>query len=211
VEGCNEHAEALDWLVRRVSTPFFITLDSDVEFLRRGWLTDILSFMEREDLAAVGEFEPEVLSSRPRLAPYLLGLRTASFLAWKSSFRGSVRFARHDELVRWRNRNRMVCVDVQELAAFPTATLYPVGAILFESMQEHNAKWAETPKHLRSKYRHLGHMSWANDENEVRGTTRMISHHKEMKRYVTRRLADLAADSPATVMLSEKYCAKSSS
>ena len=95
------HGAALDWLVTKVRTPFFLTLDSDVEFLATGWLTEMLNLMEQMALVALGEYEPGQGGYRERLAPYILLLRTAFIRALCTSFRGFVRIEDPAEAQRW--------------------------------------------------------------------------------------------------------------
>jgi hypothetical protein len=55
-----QHAATLDWLASRVRTPFVLTLDSDVEFLEAGWLSRMIDLMTRDNLAALGVYEPGI-------------------------------------------------------------------------------------------------------------------------------------------------------
>ncbi len=166
------HGATLDWLAVRVRTPFFLTLDSDVEFLEAGWLTDMLDLMAGEDLDALGVYEPGFRGYRPRLAPYVLLLRTATFHAVRASFLPFVRIEDAEEARRWQARPRGFQVQFEEIAAYRTAAFYPTAAYLFERLCEGGARWRDLPAALAAKFQHLGHMSWAPGTPDVGGAPR---------------------------------------
>lgn len=155
------HGATLDWLAVRVRTPFFLTLDSDVEFLASGWLTDMLDLMVGEGLDALGVYEPGFQGYRPRLAPYVLLLRTATFQALGTSFQPFVRIEDAEEARRWQARPRGFRVEFEEIASYRTAAFYPTAAYLFERLQESGARWRDLPGAIAAKFQHLGHMSWS--------------------------------------------------
>jgi glycosyltransferase involved in cell wall biosynthesis len=155
------HGATLDWLARKVTTRYFLTLDSDVIFLRRGWLSELLEALQQDRGTAVGEYESGVAGYRPRLAPYVLLLHTERFRALRSSFESGVRFRDPADVRRWRRRPPTLHLDYAELQRYPSATFYSTGAMLFERMVETGTRWIDTPVRTRMKYRHLGHMSWA--------------------------------------------------
>ena len=162
--NATSHGATLDWLARKVTTRYFLTLDSDVVFLRRGWLSDLCKAMEKRGSAAVGEFEPAVAGYRPRLAPYVLLLDTERFRALHCSFRSCVLMSDPAEIRRWRRRRTSENLDFAELCTYRSGAFYSTGAMLFERMVESAIPWAATPSPTRSKYRHLGHMSWGASE-----------------------------------------------
>ena len=98
------HGATLDWLVRKVTTRLVLTLDSDVVFLRRGWLEELRAALDRSGAIAVGELEPAVGGYRARLSPALLLLDTERLRALRCSFRSYVRIDDPDEALRWRRR-----------------------------------------------------------------------------------------------------------
>ena len=110
------HGVTLDWLAEKVTTPFLLTLDSDVEFLATGWLREMLNLLKRASLTALGEYEPGVCGYRSRLAPHLLLLRTSALHTHHWSFRGFVSIEDPDEAKRWRARPKSPNLDAEEAA-----------------------------------------------------------------------------------------------
>jgi hypothetical protein len=183
------HCETLDWLAARVQTPFFLTLDSDVEFLATGWLSEMLDLASRDDLVALGQYEPGRAGYRPRLAPYVLLVRTAAFRALRASFRGHARIADPDEARRWRARPPSLNLDLEELASFRKAMFYTTGAAFFERLEQSGARWSDLPAAIARKFHHLGHMSWAADEQDtLPGTPALRRAHATRLAYVRQRL-----------------------
>ena len=88
------HGATLDWLMRRVTTKYVLTLDSDVAFLQPGWLGESRCGARTVRAAAVGEFEVGVGGYRPRLSPVVCLLETERIRVLRFSFRSYVRF--HD-------------------------------------------------------------------------------------------------------------------
>ena len=158
------HGATLDWLARKVRTRYFLTLDSDVVFLRRGWLSDLCEELEKHSAAAVGEFEPGIAGYRPRLAPYVLLFDTKRFRALHCSFRSCVLMSNSADVRRWRRRRPSENLDLAELCAYPSGAFYSTGARLFERIVQSDLRWVSTPLRTRRKYHHLGHMSWGAGE-----------------------------------------------
>jgi glycosyltransferase involved in cell wall biosynthesis len=166
------HGATLDWLAKKVETRYLLTLDSDVAFLRHGWLGELSDTLAAQDLAAVGEFEPAVGAYRPRLAPHVLLLNTERFLALGTSFESCVRFDDSAEVRRWRGRSKSEYLSQEELNSYHSAAFYSTGAALFETVLETGERWAPTPLRIARKYRHFGHMSWGAGETAVADTHR---------------------------------------
>jgi hypothetical protein len=157
-----EHGATLDWLATQVNTPFFITLDSDVEFLERGWLTEMLELMLRERAVALGVYEAGDDGYASRLAPHLLMLRTAELRCLRASFRGFTRFGSVTEARRWASRTASLTIDREERQRdYPTSRFYSTAAAIFERILETGCKWCELPTTIARKVRHWGQMSWA--------------------------------------------------
>jgi glycosyltransferase involved in cell wall biosynthesis len=175
------HGATLDWLVQKVHTRYFLTLDSDVAFVRSDWLGEMRYALEAGKAAAVGEFEPGIGAYRPRLAPYVLLFDTERFRALKSSFESCVTFHDPAEARRWRRRSNTEYLSVTELESYRSAAFYSTGAVLFEKMVQAGERWALTPSRTRRKYVHFGHMSWGAAEAPV-------SHAHEMKLTAVRSL-----------------------
>jgi hypothetical protein len=183
-----EHGATLDWLARQVRTPFFLTLDSDVEFHCGGWLSDVLDLAESGGLAALGVFEPGIGSYRPRLAPFALLLRTAAFRELGTSFRSFVRIEDPAEAARWRARSRSENLDQSEVESYHSAAFYSTGAAVFEQLQRTGAAWAELPPAVSRKFTHHGHMSWA-----ARERRRPRAEHARQVDHIRQRLGALSA------------------
>jgi hypothetical protein len=181
-----DHGATLDWLARRVETPFFLTMDSDVEFLAPGWLSAALVLMEQDRLDLLGEFEPNIASGQSRLAPHVLLLRTRTFRRWGVSFCGFAEIDDPDEARRWRKRGAQIRVDVAESASYQYARSYDTAAYLFQVARARRARWRDTPKAIRRMYRHLGHMSWSHDARHADDT--FAACHRITSAYVQERL-----------------------
>jgi hypothetical protein len=81
-----EHGATLDWLVAQATTPYVVTLDSDVELLADGWLETALAVVHRDGLAAFGSLERGRGRYRRRLA--LISGRTKAVRRVNGTFRG---------------------------------------------------------------------------------------------------------------------------
>lgn len=184
------HGQTLDWLAAQVETPFLLTLDSDVEFLAEGWLTEMISLMKRENLVALGEYQAGHRGYRSRLAPHLLLLRTDSFRSLGAYFRASVTIDDPDEAQQWHARPRSFNLGSGELDKYQTVTVYPTGAALLERIQERGARWSDLPDSIAQKFRHLGHMSWSGSAPlEVLGSDGLRSHYAQALSYIRERLS----------------------
>jgi glycosyltransferase involved in cell wall biosynthesis len=189
VELDSDHGGALDYLVARVETTYFVTLDSDVEFVEAGWLTALLDLACRENLDALGVFEPALGNYRARLAPHLCLLRTETFRRLKTSFREFASFTDQAESARFRARDRSSPLTVEEVATYRAGRFYPTGALVFERLQQHGARWSDLPQELCRMFQHLGHMSWNASEDK--------------HRYVRDRLAELSRAPGSPTALAE--------
>lgn len=192
------HGSTLDWLAALVQTPYFVTLDSDVEFLRDGWLSEMLSLLQDENLDAVGEYEPgfplaggpDGTGYRPRLAPHLLLLRTAAFRPIHASFRGFCYTRTEEETRRWLAISDRRCLTPADLEGFRTLTIFDTGAYLFERLRGTGLRWMSTPDSIRlSAYKHLGHMSTV-PADSARNPRRedFLAAHADRMAYVAERL-----------------------
>lgn len=61
--GSIGHAEAMDLLVSKVDTKYFVTMDSDALFLSKGWDKDIISSID-ENVKVIGTALPSTKGSR---------------------------------------------------------------------------------------------------------------------------------------------------
>lgn len=179
------HGATLDWLVGQVATRYFLTLDSDVEFLRSGWLSDLLTLADRVRATAAGEYEPGWGTYRPRLAPHVLLVATQRFRALGGEFRARVTIDDPDQAAEWLRRPAGFQLTADTLRLFPSARFYPTGSVFFERIRSAGDTWAIVPALIAGSYRHLGHMSWAGNtpvQDEVR------TQHVQRQAYVRARL-----------------------
>jgi len=174
-----EHGATLDWLVARVTTPFVLTLDSDVEFRETGWLTDMLRLATSGDAAAVGIYEPGQFGYQPRLAPYVLLLRTDVIHRLGATFRGGSVTTDAEEARRWHARTRGFELDLAELQAYPTTKVYPTAAVLFEQLTNAGERWLDLPPGVAGKFHHFGHMSWGERSDAEGGSERGRGYRAE--------------------------------
>jgi glycosyltransferase involved in cell wall biosynthesis len=163
------HGATLDWLARKVETRYFLTLDSDVAFLRSAWLSELRRALEVRRAVAVGEPEPGTGSYRPRLAPYVLLFDTARFRALDRSFESCATFHDPVEARRWRGRAESGYLGEAELGTYRSAAFYSTGALLFERILATRERWVRMPLRTRRKYIHFGHMSWGDAATPVAG------------------------------------------
>jgi hypothetical protein len=183
-----EHGATLDWLARQVATPYFVTLDSDVEFLADGWLEDMVGLMEQDGLAALGALEPGRPQYRARLAPHLLLVRTDAFRSVNGTFRGASEATDESESTRWREARSSWYLDFDDLAAFPTVVVYPPGAVLLDQLERAGHRWAPITADIAARYMHYGAMSWGGAADENGGAAAMRTDHDARAALVTRRL-----------------------
>ncbi|MGW6978368.1 glycosyltransferase family 2 protein [Streptomyces sp. NPDC054932] len=186
-----QHSTALDWLAPQVDTPYFLLLDSDVEFLSTGWLSDLVDLADAEGLAAVGEFEPGRFPCRDRLATYLLLLRTDAFRALGVPFRQVLTFGDPLEEERWYSRARHHVLDPSAFDGFPSAAFYDTAAALFERLGREGLPWKPFPPAVAAKFRHLGQMSWSADaHDDYVGVELLREHVRVASEYAGARLRD---------------------
>jgi hypothetical protein len=177
------HSVTLDTLAQQVRTPFFLTLDSDVEFLRAGWLTCLLDQALRDGVTAVGKFEVAIGAYRQRLAPHLLLIDTAAFRRLGLSFAGFVAIDDPEEAASFAGRHDSAYrLSPAEVTAFRTARFYAPGARLLEDLEAAGARWAEPDSVVRESYRHFGHMSWAD------GDPALADEHRRREAIIAARL-----------------------
>jgi glycosyltransferase involved in cell wall biosynthesis len=182
------HGATLDWLITQVRTPYFLTLDSDVEFLKPGWLPRLLDFAERNRLAALGEFDPGHGAYRPRLSPHVLLVNTEEFLKLRSTFRAFVLISDASEAKRWCAKEHDFCLDPRVMKSFRSARFYPTGSAFFERIILCKRPWGISSNQMTSDYRHFGHMSWAlGTKSSARQA--MADAHQRRENYIKHRLA----------------------
>jgi hypothetical protein len=191
-ERLAEHGATLDWLVAQARTPLVLTLDSDVEFLAPGWLSEMIELLESRQLSALGPYEPGHGGYRARLAPYLLLVRADVLRRLRTSFRGFARFRSEEEFRRWSARRPSFTMEPGELATYPTAAIYPTAAAILERLEAEQEPWATLPEPIAAKIIHRGHMSWAGGEENymLHAPARFRRHHELAVAEVRERLRE---------------------
>ena len=152
VPGGRKHAEWLDHWLAGTDARYVVFSDSDVEYLERDWLADLVDTAVTRDAALVcarmqtppDTFEHPVTGAKRRLAPrptpWLLLLDTAQV-------RGRV-----DASFRY--------VDEADPDAYGGKVAYDVGAAYFAALEAAGLTWAEMPPAWQSKFRHFGGLTW---------------------------------------------------
>ncbi|MGV9836485.1 glycosyltransferase [Nocardia niigatensis] len=178
------HSVALDDLAASASSRYVLCLDSDVEFLRVGWLSQLLSEADNHGLAAVGEYEPAIGCYQPRLAPHMLLVRTAAIRAYGLSFAGYAAVDDPEEAARFvrRPHESTYRLTLQEVTSYRSARIYPPGAKLLEMLTTARLPWRPMPKQVLASYNHLGHMSWGDADPDL------VGEHRNRLEYLRRRL-----------------------
>jgi hypothetical protein len=150
--GGRKHAEWLDLWLSRCPTRFAVFSDSDVEYLRGGWLRDMVERATTTGAALVGarmQWPPDTFvhpvsgAARrlaPRPTPWLLLLDV--------------------EQVRGRVDASFRYVDVEDPEAFGGKVAYDVGAAYFAALEASGLTWAEMPPEWQPTFRHFGGLTW---------------------------------------------------
>jgi hypothetical protein len=173
------HAEWLDHWLASCQTRVAVFVDSDVEILRRGWLSVLVGVLERQNAAlAAAEFLRECrdfvepvghkrvrLAARP--APWLLAVDVAQVRPLGVSF----------------------AFQSEEQPDLPEGLVaYDVGGMLFRAIKSSGLRCARAPVTYRRVYRHYGGLSWIPPDAGERGAQKARD-----LRVVERRLAYLRA------------------
>ena len=164
-----EHGATLDWLVSRVRTEYALVLDSDVEF-KAPVVDEMVALADSRGLDALGLHEAGRGGYRPRLAPYVLLLRTVVVRELGVSFRGGSTTEDPEEQARWFAHARQWELDPADIDRFPTTRIYPTAAHLFERLDDTGHRWADLPDELARRFHHYGHLSWGGLDDEEGGS-----------------------------------------
>jgi hypothetical protein len=150
--GGRRHAEWLDQWLATCDARYAVFCDSDVEFLGRGWLRDLVRTATEQGAALVCarmQWPPErfvhpttgaARRLAPRPTPWLL-------LVDVDQVRGRV-----DESFAYR--------DVVDPAAHGGKVAYDVGAAFFAALERCGLTWAEMPPAFQRTFRHFGGLTW---------------------------------------------------
>jgi hypothetical protein len=152
VVGGRKHAEWLDHWVATCPARYCAFSDSDVEYLRDGWLADLVGRATETGAALTcarmqwppPEFNHPTTGAARRLAPrptpwlFLLDL---------DQVRGRVQ-----ESFRYR--------DVVDPDAYGGKVAYDVAAAYFAELTRVGLGWAEMPDAFQQKFRHFGGLTW---------------------------------------------------
>jgi glycosyltransferase involved in cell wall biosynthesis len=148
--GYSKHADWLDHWHRNCRERWAVFADSDIEFLRPGWLADLVTTARQTGLALVAAeyleggrvIEPvahRAVHAVARPAPWLLLLDVEQTRVVDRSFR----------------------YTQVETKAVPEGLLsYDIGAAFFEDFKTAGLTWQLMPSSFRRSYRHYSGMSW---------------------------------------------------
>lgn len=187
-----EHGWSLDWLFARVTTPYVVLVDADLEFTRLGWLTELVTMMDSEALDLLGFLEPARHPVRRRLATHLLVLRTQSISGLGTSFRPLLKFDDTQEAAAWFRAPHARNLATSAFSSYPSARFYDTAARVFESAVAAGLRWRPLKSDWRPVIRHLRHLSWsAYVTDEYDGAEDLRRHRSAMIEYATSRCVQL--------------------
>jgi hypothetical protein len=144
------HQEWLDVAAAQMDTPYWVAIDSDMCFIGRSWLGDLVDRMERDCglyLLAAGRkpstsytsrVTGELVPTAPSFTSWLFCVRTSLWGALDAPSFG------YDELVLPGGDDRVI---------------YDTGAVLLAQMMERGLGHAFMPRRFRMKYFHYGSMT----------------------------------------------------
>jgi glycosyltransferase involved in cell wall biosynthesis len=146
--------EWYDFMLRNAQTPYWVGLHEDLIFFAKGWLADLIAFMETHpdiDLLGGEEFPPQpgyvepvsqaVVDLEESLSTWVFCVRTALRERIESSF------AYHDEWDEERQRK----------------LLYDQGGKLIADLKSAGFGFASMPPWFTWKFHHVGNLSWTFD------------------------------------------------
>lgn len=150
--GGRKHAEWIDGWLDRCEARYAVFCDSDVEFLRPGWLGDLVDTATTGDYALVCarmQWPPErfvhpmtgaARRLAPRPTPWMLLIDV--------------------DQVRGRVEESFAYRDVVDPDAFGGKVAYDVGAAFFAALEREGLGWAEMGPEFQKKFRHFGGLTW---------------------------------------------------
>jgi glycosyltransferase involved in cell wall biosynthesis len=165
------HKEWLNEMYQTISTPYWFAVDSDMLFMGRDWLADMLRVMEsRRDLYLLsaetipplyGVVEPvggEVIDLGERFSTWLFCVRTSLRELLKPEFGFVV-----DRIEP--GTGRKFCYDV--------------GGKLLADMRAKNLAYSHMPFGFRQKFYHFGSLSWSVNGGERSGYQKLKQMQSE--------------------------------
>jgi hypothetical protein len=150
VSSQRKHAEWLDWFLLHCPTRIGVIIDSDIEFLKNGWLVDFIEVLYNQGAAFVGgestPEEPKFVTAdgdpihlMPRnAAPWLMALDVDKVRSLSCSF-----------------IERREGLDASDLPLF-----YDVGGFAQKLASDAGFPVVVMPSTYRVKYRHFTGLSW---------------------------------------------------
>lgn len=170
--------QTIDFLLPQVRTRYTVLVDSDVEFIEPGWLSDMVEMMNDNDIDLFGFLEPARHPIQERFATFVLAMRTAEILALDCSFATSLSFGAPAEATIWHSRNYGKFLDTTAFTDFPTARFHDTAAQVYESARAHGLNCTEFPSRWRRKFLHLEHMAWADSTDDSYAGADALRHHR---------------------------------
>jgi hypothetical protein len=154
------HTEWLDHWLATCSEDLAVFVDSDVEFLRAGWLDDLVrTAREHSAVLVCGEMLPEQLNFIEPVSDHALR-PAARPAAWLLLF----------DVARLRSTGCSFAFSSSASDAVDEGLIaYDVGAVLFRELSARNETITIMPSSFRRKYYPLRRMSWRPDDVAGRG------------------------------------------
>jgi hypothetical protein len=178
VEPGRQHAEWLDDWIRRGRNSYAVFSDSDVQFLRRGWLNNLVGTAKATGAAVVyaectreapGFVHPrtgEVVRLAARPAPWLFLVAARQVSGLDVSFREDSKSA----------------PDLPE-----GKIVYDVGGRFFRAVEQRGLPLVQMPPSFRRSFRHYGGLSWVHEGDYARQKLRDRRLVERRLRYVALR------------------------
>ena len=183
------HGQTLDWLARQVDTPFFVTLDSDVEFYASEWLSNAISIMKENNIDVMGQLHPGNGICQPRLTPDILFIRKSKFIQLSASLASFTWGGEKEKALMWAFQKHSPAFSENEVVGYTDIRIYDTAAFFFECVKKAGVRWMETPETVKKMYSHLGHMSWAsNSANTSHEGESIQNNYQTTMNYLSTRL-----------------------
>ncbi len=192
LSGPRPHHDWLDlWLVR-CSSRYAVFADSDVEFLRRGWLAELVLAAEQTDAVAV---YTEMLGEQRNFVEFMVDIPGyAELLAGHVGRRVRLMdrpapwlFLVNAESAR-RVGRKFAPLRVSSPAVREGSRTYDTGGAFFHELVARQLPWTLMPPSFVEGYRHYGSLSWIAHAVRDRRDWRLALHRLWIRRLIHYRL-----------------------